>query len=44
MAHGVQGALGGRVLIEPHPDLRKGSLAVVADPTGAVFALQKYPY
>ncbi|HEX4438864.1 MAG TPA: VOC family protein [Thermoanaerobaculia bacterium] len=37
-------SLGGRVLLEPHPDVRKGSLAVVADPTGAVFALQKYPY
>jgi hypothetical protein len=36
--------LGGKVLLEPHPDLRKGTLAVVADPTGAVFALQKYPY
>jgi predicted enzyme related to lactoylglutathione lyase len=36
--------LGGRVLLAPHPDLRKGTLAVVADPTGAVIALQKYPY
>jgi predicted enzyme related to lactoylglutathione lyase len=36
--------LGGRVLLTPSPDLRKGSLAVVADPTGAVVALQKYPY
>ncbi len=36
--------LGGRILLEPRPDLRKGSLAVVADPTGAVVALQKYPY
>ena len=36
--------LGGRVLLAPRPNLRKGSLAVVADPTGAVFALQKYPY
>ena len=36
--------LGGRVLLAPRPDLRKGSLAVVADPTGAVVALQKYPY
>ena len=36
--------LGGRVLLEPRPEYRKGSLAVVADPTGAVVALQKYPY
>jgi len=36
--------LGGKVLLEPHPDVRKGTLAVVADPTGAVVALQKYPY
>ncbi len=36
--------LGGRVLLEPRPEFRKGSLAVVADPTGAVVALQKYPY
>jgi hypothetical protein len=36
--------LGGRVLLAPHSDLRKGSLAVVADPTGAVVALQKYPF
>ena len=36
--------LGGRVLVEPNPGLRKGSVAVVADPTGAVVALQKYPY
>ena len=36
--------LGGRVLLAPRPDLRKGSLAVVADPTGAVVALQKFPF
>jgi len=36
--------LGGKVLLAPHPNLRKGTLAVVADPTGAVVALQKYPY
>jgi uncharacterized protein len=36
--------LGGRVLLQPRPELRKGSLAVVADPTGALIALQKYPY
>ncbi|HEY1434898.1 MAG TPA: VOC family protein [Thermoanaerobaculia bacterium] len=37
-------SLGGKVLLAPKPEHRKGSLAVVADPTGAVFALQKYPY
>jgi predicted enzyme related to lactoylglutathione lyase len=37
-------ALGGTVLLEPHPDIRKGSLAVVADPSGAIVALQKYPF
>jgi predicted enzyme related to lactoylglutathione lyase len=36
--------LGGRVLVEPSTDRRKGTLAVVADPTGAVVALQKYPF
>jgi hypothetical protein len=36
--------LGGRVVLAPRPGIRKGSLAVVADPTGAVLALQKYPY
>ena len=36
--------LGGRVVLAPRPGIRKGSLAVVADPTGAVVALQKYPY
>ena len=36
--------LGGRVLLAPRSEIRKGSLAVVADPTGAVVALQKYPY
>ena len=36
--------LGGRVLLAPRPEIRKGSLAVVADPTGAVVALQKYPF
>ena len=35
--------LGGRVLLAPRPDLRKGSIALVADPSGAVLALQKWP-
>lgn len=37
-------SLGGKILLAPKSELRKGSLAVVADPSGAVFALQKYPY
>jgi len=36
--------LGGRVLLEPSPEHRKGSLAIVADPSGAVVALQKFPF
>ena len=34
-------ALGGRVIIAPNPALRDGTMAVIADPTGAVIALQK---
>ena len=37
-------ALGGTVLLEPRADVRKSSLAVVTDPSGAMFALQKYPF
>ncbi len=36
--------LGGRVLLQPSPEHRNGSLAIVADPDGAVIALQKYPF
>lgn len=36
--------LGGKVLLAPTPKHRKGSLAIVADPAGAVIALQKYPF
>jgi predicted enzyme related to lactoylglutathione lyase len=36
--------LGGTVLLEPRADVRKGSLAVVTDPSGAAVALQKYPF
>ena len=43
MAARVAG-LGGRVLLEPTPKHRKGSLAIVSDPSGAVVALQKYPF
>ena len=35
--------LGGRVLLAPRADLRNGTLALIADPTGAVLALQKWP-
>jgi predicted enzyme related to lactoylglutathione lyase len=37
-------ALGGRVLVPAAPELRNGSLVVIADPGGAPLALQKYPY
>jgi uncharacterized protein len=43
LAARVEG-LGGRVLLTPRSEIRSGSLAIVADPTGAVVALQKYPY
>ena len=35
--------LGGRVLLEPSAERRNNTLAIVADPTGGVVALQKYP-
>jgi uncharacterized protein len=35
--------LGGRVLVAPRPDLRNGTMALIADPSGAVLALQKWP-
>jgi hypothetical protein len=36
-------SLGGAIVAAPRPDLRKGTLAIIADPFGAVIALQKYP-
>jgi predicted enzyme related to lactoylglutathione lyase len=36
-------SLGGKVVLAPRPDIRNGTLAVVADPSGAVLALQKWP-
>jgi hypothetical protein len=36
-------SLGGKVVIEPRADVRKGTLAIVNDPTGAALALQKWP-
>ena len=35
--------LGGRVLLAPRGDVRNGTMALIADPTGAVLALQKWP-
>jgi hypothetical protein len=35
--------LGGRVLLEPRPDLRQGRVAVLADPTGGTFIVQQRP-
>ncbi len=35
--------LGGRVLLAPRGELRNHSLALIADPSGAVLALQKWP-
>ncbi len=37
-------ALGGRVLLAPDPKVRNGSAAIIADPTGGVLAIQKWPY
>lgn len=34
--------LGGRVLVAPRADVRGGSVALVTDPSGALFALQKW--
>ena len=36
-------SLGGQVLIAPNKDIRKGSVALIQDPAGAVFAIQKWP-
>ncbi len=37
-------SLGGEVLLAPNAELRKGSVALVSDPSGGVFAVQKWPY
>ena len=37
-------ALGGKVVVPAAPERRNNSLIVVADPAGAVLALQKYPF
>jgi len=36
-------ALGGRVLIAPNPDIRNGSVALIADPSGAALTIQRWP-
>jgi len=35
--------LGGRVLVTPRMDVRNGSVALIADPGGALLALQRWP-
>jgi hypothetical protein len=35
--------LGGQVLLKPDPKHRNGTVAVIADPTGAEVAIQKWP-
>jgi predicted enzyme related to lactoylglutathione lyase len=35
--------LGGQVLLKPDPRHRQGSVAIIADPTGAEVAIQKWP-
>ena len=37
-------ALGGTVVLPAAPERRNGSLVVISDPSGAVLALQKYPF
>jgi hypothetical protein len=36
-------SLGGQVLIAPDKNIRQGSVALIQDPMGAVFAIQKWP-
>ena len=36
--------LGGTVILEPREDIRNGSVAIIADPTGAASAIQRYPF
>jgi len=35
--------LGGRVIFPPSPEARGGSVAVIADPSGAAITIQKWP-
>lgn len=34
--------LGGKVIVAPHPNVRNGAIALIADPSGALIALQKW--
>lgn len=34
-------SLGGSLLVEPDPGIREGNVAIIADPSGAVFAVQQ---
>ena len=36
--------LGGEIILAPDKEVRNGSLAIIADPSGAAVALQKWPY
>jgi uncharacterized protein len=36
--------LGGRIALQPRPEVRNGSLAIVVDPAGAAVALQRFPF
>jgi len=36
-------ALGGEVLLAPSPEIREGTQALIADPSGAILVLQKWP-
>jgi hypothetical protein len=42
LADRVEG-LGGRVLLPTDPSRRNGSVAIIADPTGAALTIQKWP-
>ena len=35
--------IGGKVILAPDPEIRNGTVAVIADPTGAALAVQKWP-
>ncbi|UCF65249.1 MAG: VOC family protein [bacterium] len=37
-------ALGGKVALAPREDIRKGSVALIIDPSGAAVAIQRWPF
>lgn len=37
-------SLGGRLILAPDSTIRNGSVAIIADPTGAAVAIQKWPF